>query len=48
VAVAYASNVTNEAAEDDVLSIPFKLLEAAIKEFGPQTEIWHDYVSIPK
>ena len=45
---AYASRKPNLEAATLVLELPLRTLLAATKRFGPETQIWHDYISIPQ
>ncbi|KAI9775064.1 MAG: hypothetical protein M1839_001456 [Geoglossum umbratile] len=48
VADAYASRVSNTAAARMVYEIPARTILAAAQRFGPDVQIWHDYISIPQ
>jgi len=48
VARAYASRESNIQAARIVFEIPVRILVAATQRFGPNVQIWHDYISIPQ
>ncbi|KAH7069565.1 hypothetical protein BKA63DRAFT_519195 [Paraphoma chrysanthemicola] len=48
VARAYASRESNTEAARMIFELPVRVLLAAIHRFGPDVQIWHDYISIPQ
>lgn len=48
VARAYASREVNIEAARMVFELPVRMLVAASQRFGPDVQIWHDYISIPQ
>jgi hypothetical protein len=48
VAEAYSSRMSNPSAAAIVYDMPLRTLIAAVQRFGPDVQIWHDYISIPQ
>jgi len=48
VSLAHLSKLSNKQAKHLVYQVPVQSLIAAIDKFGPDTEIWHDYISVPQ
>lgn len=48
VSLAHLSKLSNNEAKRLVYQVPVRSLIAAIDKFGPDTEIWHDYISVPQ
>ncbi|KAI0204013.1 hypothetical protein F4808DRAFT_365950 [Astrocystis sublimbata] len=48
VAEAYESRNSNPAAASMVYEMPIRILMGVARRFGPDSYIWHDYVSIPQ
>lgn len=48
VALAHLSRLSNNEAERLVRIVPIQTLMAAMDKFGPDVEIWHDYISVPQ
>ena len=48
VSLAQLSKLSNNEAKRLVYQVPVRSLIAAIDKFGPDTEIWHDYISVPQ
>jgi hypothetical protein len=48
IAEAYALRISNPVAAQTCYEIPIRTLLALIRRFGPDTHLWHDYISIPQ
>jgi hypothetical protein len=48
IAEAYALRISNPVAAQACYEVPIRTLLALIQRFGPDTYLWHDYISIPQ